>query len=229
MPIAVIVAEADPVAGAELARVLREDSCLAVSAMTGPAEEALRQCICRGPAVLLVSDVLLETVEIRRFREQVNYGRSVAVLVRGSGVTAEDGIRWLRLGCMGYLRSCDGLDRVKRAVWAVSRGEIWAPRAQLALLLRQALDTAECGPQLTVREQEILHLVSLGLSNAEIAARLFISMETVRWHIRRLFVKIGARNRAGVCAVGRRVVAMAHDLQPNRVGKNQLACCLQDI
>jgi DNA-binding NarL/FixJ family response regulator len=49
---------------------------------------------------------------------------------------------------------------------------------------------------LTTREAEVLTLLAAGLSNAEIAQRLFVSNATVKTHINRIFAKTGARDRA---------------------------------
>ncbi len=51
------------------------------------------------------------------------------------------------------------------------------------------------GPELTVREQEVLALLALGLSNAEIAHELFLSVDTIKTHVRRVFNKLGVNNR----------------------------------
>jgi DNA-binding NarL/FixJ family response regulator len=60
------------------------------------------------------------------------------------------------------------------------------------------LDGTTDGPPagLTAREVEVLRLVAAGLSNAEIAARLFLSPNTVKAHVANIFGKIGAQNRA---------------------------------
>ena len=48
---------------------------------------------------------------------------------------------------------------------------------------------------LTSREQEVLQLLMLGLSNAEIAEKLFLSVSTVKTHVSTLFVKMEVKNR----------------------------------
>ena len=58
-------------------------------------------------------------------------------------------------------------------------------------------------PSLTPREAEVLALVGEGLSNAEIAGRMFVSMATVKTHINALFAKLAVRDRAQAIALVR--------------------------
>jgi DNA-binding CsgD family transcriptional regulator len=62
-------------------------------------------------------------------------------------------------------------------------------------------DPARAAPRITPREREVLELVADGRSTAEIAQALWITEDTVRTHIKRMMVRLGARTRAHAVAV----------------------------
>jgi DNA-binding CsgD family transcriptional regulator len=86
-------------------------------------------------------------------------------------------------------------------------------RDRASALLRSLGDTGRSRPQrasdvaaaLTKREQEVLDLVAEGLSNAEIADRLYISKKTAEHHVGRVLTKLGVRSRAEAAALSVRL------------------------
>ena len=64
-------------------------------------------------------------------------------------------------------------------------------------------------PELSMREREVLALVALGMSNREIAAELYLSVDTVKTYVRRLFSKLGVSNRTQAA-----LRASGFDVQP---------------
>ena len=67
------------------------------------------------------------------------------------------------------------------------------------------------GEELSSREREVLALMALGLTNREIAAELYLSIDTIKTYVRRVFAKLGVNRRAQAAAR-----AIDYDLQPPR-------------
>src|SRR5205814_2691893 len=90
--------------------------------------------------------------------------------------------------------------RLAQAIRAAAAGQsVLDPRVQqrlLAATAHPAAAPATLPDGLTAREGEVLTLIAAGLSNREIAQRLFVSEVTVKSHINRLFAKTGVRDRA---------------------------------
>jgi DNA-binding NarL/FixJ family response regulator len=105
----------------------------------------------------------------------------------------------LKAGARGFLTKSAGADEIAEAITRVRAGE-----AQLDPSVQRRLLDSMTSPKeirarpagLTAREADVLRLIASGLSNAEIAGRLFISETTVKTHINNLFAKTGLRDRA---------------------------------
>ena len=109
----------------------------------------------------------------------------------------------LRAGASGFLLKDALAAELLAAVRAVASGEaVVAPTVTRRLIERfigeDAADgrpTAAMLDVLTVREREVLTLIARGLSNAELAQRLFLSEGTVKSHVSRVLAKLGLRDR----------------------------------
>jgi len=107
----------------------------------------------------------------------------------------------LRAGASGFLvKDTEPADLV-RAVRAVAGGDgLLSPGVTRRLIAEYASHAKESPApaldRLTEREREVMALVAEGLSNEEIASRLFVSPATAKTHVSRAMVKLGARDRA---------------------------------
>ncbi|MBX3026312.1 response regulator transcription factor [bacterium] len=105
-------------------------------------------------------------------------------------------------GARGYVLKTTRLSSVVDAIHAVAAGGVWIdpslPRRLFAEFQRRAGDRGDSAPldaSLSRREREVLACMAHGDSNRAIAARLSISQETVKTHLRHVFAKLGVRNR----------------------------------
>ena len=99
-------------------------------------------------------------------------------------------------------------------VQAMLAGGDWLPRAlmeKLVVRYRQIAHTSDAIAELTAREKQILTLAGQGLSNVDIAGRVYLSVHTIKSHIHNALRKLGATNRAQGAAL-----VMGHIGEPER-------------
>jgi len=111
----------------------------------------------------------------------------------------------VQAGASGFLGKGVEPAELLDAIRVVAAGDaLLSPRATQALLSRFALTAGAAAPSgaaaeldvLTEREREIMALIAHGLSNDDIAERLYLSPLTVKTHANRAMMKLGARDRA---------------------------------
>ena len=108
--------------------------------------------------------------------------------------------RGLESGARGYILKEAPHDTLLRAIERIARGEGFVDPALMPAFL-SGKDQAE---MLTPREREILQLLADGMSNADVAAKLFISQETVKSHVRHILTKLEADTRTHAVAIALR-------------------------
>ncbi len=108
--------------------------------------------------------------------------------------------RGLESGARGYILKEAPHETLLRAIEKVAAGETFVDPALMSALTQSRGST----DVLTAREREILQLLADGLSNADVAAQLFISQETVKSHVRHILTKLEADTRTQAVAIALR-------------------------
>jgi DNA-binding NarL/FixJ family response regulator len=114
----------------------------------------------------------------------------------------------MRAGARGYLLKGADRAQILRSIEAVAQGEVVFSSGIASRVLGFFAAGPGAGavvpfPELTEREREILDLVARGLTNTEIAQRLFLSPKTVRNHVSNVFTKLQVAGRAEAVAQAR--------------------------
>jgi DNA-binding NarL/FixJ family response regulator len=186
--------------GLELLLGLLDD--VVVVGAAGDGEEAVRLVIEHDADVVLMDlrmprcDGVTATARIRAEHPRTR------VVVLTTYAEDVDIMAALKAGALGYLTKDAGRVQIAGAIRAAAAGQaVLDPQVQARLVAAAVAGPAapaitELPDGLTARESEVLILIASGLSNREIASKLFLSEATVKSHINRLFAKTGVRDRA---------------------------------
>jgi DNA-binding NarL/FixJ family response regulator len=130
----------------------------------------------------------------------------------------------LRSGASGFLGKSVEPEELLDAIRVVAGGDaLLSPRATRSLIARFLTQPQDGAPGLrpvslevlTDREREIVSLVALGLSNTDIAGRLYLSPLTVKTHVNRAMSKLGVRDRAQLVVIAYQTgLVRAGDTEP---------------
>jgi DNA-binding NarL/FixJ family response regulator len=127
----------------------------------------------------------------------------VKVLMLTISDREQDLLDALRFGAQGYVLKSASIGEVVEAVHRTAAGEAMLSPRIISLLVKEFQDKTN-DHSLSEREKEVLLAVGEGLTNTEIAHRLFISESTVRTYLQRLLEKLHLRNRAEAVAYAAR-------------------------
>jgi two-component system, NarL family, nitrate/nitrite response regulator NarL len=198
-PVRVLVADDHPLYREAVTRVLAESPDVEVVAETGDLQEAEQAVARLEPDVALVG--LKMSADAQRLVRRIQTsGSPTRVLFLSAHTGSEEILEALAAGASGYVGKDSSGDAITEAVLAVSRGDgALSPKSQAVLLseLRSRWDDSHV---LSDREREILAMAAEGLSNPDIGARLFISPETVKTHLRKSYGKLGVSDRTAAVA-----------------------------
>jgi DNA-binding NarL/FixJ family response regulator len=206
--IRVVIVDDQSLVRAGFRMVLAAQQDMTVVGEAADGAEALR-LLAHTPADVVVMDVrmpVMDGVEATRVLCGPGSDGSAAgglrVLVLTTFDTDADAFAALQAGASGFLLKNVPPEELLSAIRVVAAGEaVVAPRITRRLLDRFAgqlsapPDADGRIGQLTDREREVLLLVAQGMSNAEIAERLFVAETTVKTHVGRILTKLDLRDR----------------------------------
>lgn len=205
-----LIAEDDPLLAQFLQCVLTEQAQVEVLASLPDGKQVVSEVLRLEPQILLLDLNLpgcggLEIVD--KLREA---GSACRILVLTGASDEQMAVECARRGAHGFVPKQEALSLLPKAIQAVASGEPWYSRRVLGAVLSEyptlvskARESERPINQLTAREREVLIGIAQGFTNKEIAAKLFMSLSTVKVHVHTVFQKLGLPNRteAAVFAV----------------------------
>ena len=185
-----------------------EDIELVAEAQSG--EEALHLCDEVEPDVVLMDMYLTESMDgiatTRAIRERCPQVQVLALssffekgLVRGA----------MQAGAIGYLVKGVSGAELADAIRAAYAGRPTLTSEAVEVLIEPTRSPSRLGNDLTERELEVLALLVEGLSNAEIADRMYLSVAAIKYHVSNILSRLGASNRTEAATM-----ALEYDLVP---------------
>ena len=107
----------------------------------------------------------------------------------------------MEAGATGFLLKDTPIEVLGDVIRSTNAGQSTLSAEATQALLQANARPPKLGDDLTSREREVVSLIVEGMSNEEIADRLYISVNTVRKHVSACMSKLGAKNRAQIAAL----------------------------
>jgi DNA-binding NarL/FixJ family response regulator len=188
-----------------LRMLLEAEQDLTVMGEAADGGQALAQARLLDPDVILMDVRMPHMNGIEATRRLVEAGSRARILMLTTFNLDEYVYHALKAGASGFLLKDASREQLTGAVRAVSAGETLLAPAITRRLIEDFCNGPAPGTQvagaaggLSERELGVVRLVAQGLSNAEIAAGLYLSEATVKSHIARILAKLGLRDRVQV-------------------------------
>ncbi|WP_062524634.1 response regulator transcription factor [Demequina rhizosphaerae] len=192
----VAIVDDDPLVRMGLRAIVSSEDGWDVVGEAGDGAAAVALAAQERPDVMLM-DVRMPGVDgLAATREIVASGSATRVLVLTTFEVDEYVFEAMRAGASGFVLKRVPPAELLESIRVVASGEsLLFPASTRAVIERFATRGAERLPELSEREEDVLRALARGRSNGEIAAELFVSVETVKSHVASILMKLGVRDR----------------------------------
>ncbi len=203
--ISVLIADDQHLIRKGLRMLLEAEPDLAVAGEAGDGSQALAQARRLDPDVILM-DVRMPGLDGIQATAQLAQGGSRAKILMLTTFNLDEYVyHAMKAGASGFLLKDATREQLTGAIRAVCAGETLLAPAITRRLIEDFCRGPAPGPQsdssaggLSEREREVVRLIAAGLSNAEIAASLYLSEATIKSHITRILARLGLRDRVQI-------------------------------
>jgi DNA-binding NarL/FixJ family response regulator len=197
----VIVVDATRIGSESPAARLKKDRCVAV--YTGTSAKDALSVVADADVALISAAIEGDPEKGYELARQIRLlASNVQVVIMVDRSDSHSVVQAFRSGARGIFGRDGSLELISKCVSRVSQGQVWARSEELQHLLealaappRMRLMNSSGVEILAPREQEVVHWVSEGLSNREIAEQMQLSANTVKNYLFRIFDKLGISNR----------------------------------
>jgi len=207
--IRVVLVDDEPLLRHGLRMILEGAPGISVIGEAGNGKEGIELILAEEPDVVLM-DIrmpVMDGIEATAQLHSLAGARDIPVVMLTAFDTDEFILHALRAGAVGFLLKTTAPEALVASVRAAAQGQqqlspkvlenlvglaATPPQPEQEMIQSSGLD------ELSEREHEIAQLVAQGLSNAEIAEQLFISLTTVKTHMKHILAKIDGTNRVHI-------------------------------
>lgn len=185
-----------------LAAIVREEADIEVVGLVGTVQEAVEAALALKPDIVLMDFSLPDGSGADATRKIIQEYPGCKVVFMTMSEKDEDLLAAIRSGAVGYLLKNMTPSKLVAALRSVQQGESALSRSMTLQLMKELSRTKEPEPsgdpalgKLTQREKDVLAELAAGKSNQEIARQLFISENTVKYHVHSILDKLNLRDR----------------------------------
>ncbi len=186
--------------------------------------EAVEMCERLHPDLVMMDILMPQMDGLQAAKRILENHPDIAIIMLTASRSDEHLEEAIGLGVAGYLLKNLDASELFDLVLGVTHGEVAVTHATAARVMKNIgfgrNRTSNPSEQITARELEVLKLAALGVSNPQISARLQISVNTVKAHIKSIFEKLNLENRTQLAAyaIHKGLITQEDDLQDYPIG-----------